>query len=295
MSCGRDSSSVSLGIDGYICLIKDRGYKVSDFRKFLGAQGITEISQIENKDKLLSSMLDYYIEYKLIEGEMKKEKLETDNNEMKSFVDELNNKSVIDEDDKGVLAKDVLIQKYLLIKLISELHVTDQEVADYYNQNKDKFHMRERIMITQILVEDEQAAEDLYAKLIKKPSLLKEIVSKKSLEDIKVKGVVVATHQKGELPKEIEDYLWKLPVGGINKPYVSESGEIMLFVVLDKKVEELASLDEVKHKIIKKLVLIKMEVMGQRLIDKLAKDANIKIYQKNLDFIYSGKYMNSLI
>lgn len=295
ISCSSESSSVSLQINDDIFLIKDQGYKISDFKKFLEVHGITELSQIGNKDKLLSSMLDSYIEYKLIENEIKKEKLEMNNNEVKSFIADLDNKGVIDESHKGILAKDMLIQKYLMLKLVSKLYVTDQEVADYYNQNKDKFYMRERIMISQILVEDEQVAEDLYTKLVKKPSLLKDIISKKGLEDIKVKGVVVATYQKGELPQEIEDYLWRLPVGEINKPYMSESGDIMLFMIMNKKTEELAPLEEVKHIIIKKLSLIKMEIIGQKLIDKLAKDANIKIYQKNLDFIYSGKYMNLLI
>jgi hypothetical protein len=254
------------------------------------------MSQIENRDKLLSNMLDYYIDQKLLEEEIKQEKVNINNKEMQSFIDDnLDTQDIRGDERKASIVKDLMMQKYLMMKLTAGLNITDKEIQDYYNQNKDKFYMRERITITQILFEDQQSAENLYERLIKKPALLKELLARKEVEDIKVKGLIMATYQKGELPEQVESYLWKLPVEGINKPYISDSGDVMIFVVMDKKGEELAPLEEVKHKIIKKLALIKVDAMSQQLLNKLAKKNNIKIYQNNLDFIYSGKYMNSLI
>jgi len=295
--CSKDSSSISELIDeGVILTIRDKGYKLDDFSNFLQAHGIEEMSQIENRDKLLSNMLDYYIDQKLLEEEIKQEKVNINNKEMQSFIDDnLDTQDIRGDERKASIVKDLMMQKYLMMKLTAGLNITDKEIQDYYNQNKDKFYMRERITITQILFEDQQSAENLYERLIKKPALLKELLARKEVEDIKVKGLIMATYQKGELPEQVESYLWKLPVEGINKPYISDSGDVMIFVVMDKKGEELAPLEEVKHKIIKKLALIKVDAMSQQLLNKLAKKNNIKIYQNNLDFIYSGKYMNSLI
>ncbi len=295
-NCGKSSSSINELTEDYIFVIKASGYKYSDFKNFLELHGLVEASQADNRDKLLSSMLDVFIDQKLLEKEVEKAKLDIDNKEKQSFInDNLMEKDAISSEDKRLIAKELIIQKYLLMKLVSGIDVSDDEIKNYYEQNKDKFFMRERIMIVQLLLEDEQIADDIYNKLTKKSSLLKEAISKKSVEDIKLKGVIVATYQKGELPQHIEDYLWKLPVRGINKPYISDDGEIMMFVVLDKKAEGLASLEEVKHKIMKKLALIKIEAMAQQLLDKLAKESEIKIFQKNLDFIYSGKYIGALI
>ncbi|OGF68042.1 MAG: hypothetical protein A2Y62_00345 [Candidatus Fischerbacteria bacterium RBG_13_37_8] len=280
--------------DNYLCAIGNTKYLISDFNKFLDNHKVVESGQTVNRDKMLTNIFDLFIEQKIIELKIENEKIDIKQNEVQAFIHNTIETNPDDASAGNAMQLDLLMQKFLLLKLVPNLQISDAEILNYYNDNKDKFFVRERITITQILLEDQQDAEELHNKLSKTPTLMKELAEKKVLENIHTKGVIVATYQKGELPQDIEDYLWKLPVGAINKPYMGGEGDWMIFIVMEKKNAGLAPIEEIKHKIIKKLALLKIDQMSQKLIEDLKKEAGLTIYQKNLDFIYSGKFVDAL-
>lgn len=189
------------------------------------------------------------------------------------------------------MRRDILLQKYLLLKLLPKLSITDLEIRDYYDQHRNGFIMNERIRIIQIILSDKEDADSLYAKLIKSPKLFSQLIEKKALDEIQTKGIVATSYQKGELPKDIEEHLWNIPIGILDKPITNESGDCMIFKVLQKHPKGLAPLEEVKDKIEKKLAMIKFDQMSENLKEELRKSSQVIIYKENLNFIYSGKYL----
>lgn len=275
-----------------LCKINDIEFKTSDFSKFLDDHRIPESALLSRKDQILANFLDLFIEQKIIELKIKNEKIAVDSKELESIMQNSSGGVTVNSDGyQESMRRDILLQKYLLLKLLPRLSLTDQEVQDYYDQHRNGFIMTERIKIMQIILPNKEDADNLYAKLTKSPKLLPQLIEKKTLDEIQTKGIVVSTYQKGELPKDIEEHLWSLPVGILDKPLTNESGDCMIFKVLQKHPQGLAPLEEVKDKIEKKLALIKFDQMSENLKEELRKSSHVVIYKNNLNFIYSGKYL----
>lgn len=290
--CSKNKPDSENDINDYIiCKINNEEYRISDFMKFLKEKGIIDVDSIPNRNEFLTNYFDTFIERKILEKNLERENIKLDPNELQSFETmDLKDKNADIERNK----ENLLIQKYLVLKLIPKLQISEKEIKKYYEENKSKFIMGNRIKIAQILFATKEDADELYSKLLKKPELFKELFNKKGLDDIQSKGAFIATYQKGELPRELEELVWSTPVNGITKPFAIPDGDYIIFKVLDKKEQGIASYDEIKNKIEMKLALLKIEQLNQLFKEELRKNNKVLIYQNNLNFIYSGKYEISL-
>ena len=282
--------------DAAICQINGIEFKVSEFFKFIDDHKIPESVIMSHKNEILANFLDLFIEQKIIELKIKKEQIAIDSQELEAIIQNNSDDSSSSEDNgyQERIRKDILLQKYLLLKLIPKLDITEDEVRDYYKKHRDGFIMNERIKIMQIMLQSKEDADALYAKLIKSPKLMKQLIEKRAIDEIQTKGIILATYQKGELPKEIEEHLWKLPIGIIDKPFTSESGDSMIFEAVERYPQGLAPLEEVQDKIEKKLALLRFDQMNEQLKNELRLASTIVIYKNNINFIYSGKFLNQM-
>ena len=73
----------------------------------------------------------------------------------------------IEPEFKAQLAKvkDSLLSSYALEKALSSVKVSDKEAEEYYEQNKDKFDAGESVSASHILVDSEELARELIAKI----------------------------------------------------------------------------------------------------------------------------------
>jgi len=290
--CSKNESNPGNETNDYIiCKINKEEYRISDFTNFLKERGIIDTDSIPNRNEFLANYLDIFIERKILEKNLEKENIKLDPNELQSFETmDLKDKNADIERNK----ENLLLQKYLVLKLIPKLKISEEEIKKYYEENKSKFIMGKRIKIAQILFATKEDADELYSKLLKKPDLFKELFNKKGLDDIQSKGAFIITYQKGELPRDLEELVWSTPINGITKPFAIPDGDYIIFKILDKKEEGIASYDEIKNNIEKKLALIKIEQLNQLFKEELRKNNKVIIYQNNLNFIYSGKYDTNL-
>jgi len=290
--CSKNESNPGNETNDYvICKINKEEYRISDFTNFLKERGIIDTDSIPNRNEFLANYLDIFIERKILEKNLEKENIKLDPNEIQSFETmDLKDKNADIERNK----ENLLLQKYLVLKLIPKLKISEEEIKKYYEENKSKFIMGKRIKIAQILFATKEDADELYSKLLKKPDLFKELFNKKGLDDIQSKGAFIITYQKGELPRDLEELVWSTPINGITKPFAIPDGDYIIFKILDKKEEGIASYDEIKNNIEKKLALIKIEQLNQLFKEELRKNNKVIIYQNNLNFIYSGKYDTNL-
>ncbi len=154
--------------------------------------------------------LDRYIVKRLLLKEAKKENIEKE----KDFEDRL-----------AEIREQLLIESLLKKKIATNLNVTEDEIKNYYETNKEKFKKGPEIDTRQILVKTEKEAKEIRAKL-EKGEDFGELAKRFSIDpSAKGTGGEVGYHSKGTLLPEYEEAAFKLTkVGQISQPVKSQLG-----------------------------------------------------------------------
>ncbi|MBL0389261.1 peptidylprolyl isomerase [Tumebacillus sp. ITR2] len=143
------------------------------------------------------------------------------------------------------------IKSSLTAKKIATKDVTisDQEVKDYYDKNKESLGTAEQVHARHILVKDEAKAKELYDKLKANPADFEKL-AKENSEDpgSKDKGGDLGTFGKGAMVPEFETAAFAAKTNDIVGPVKSEFGYHIIQVVehIDAKIP---TLEESKDKI----------------------------------------------
>ena len=103
-----------------------------------------------------------------------------------------------------------------------DVTVSDQEIKDYYDKNKETMGEQEQITARHILVKDEAKAKDLYAKLKANPNDFEKL-AKENSEDpgSKDKGGMLEPFGKGVMVPEFEKAAFAAKVNDIIGPVKS--------------------------------------------------------------------------
>ena len=143
------------------------------------------------------------------------------------------------------LAKKELLTQASINKLISKVGVSDSEVEDYYNANKDMFVAPEAVTAKHILVDSKDKADEIK----------KEIESGKSFEEAaqeysscpsKSEGGSLGSFSKGQMVPEFEQSAFNLEIGVVSEPVQTQFG-FHLIKVVSKEKNKAKSFDEVKE------------------------------------------------
>src|SRR5260370_9672696 len=99
---------------------------------------------------------------------------------------------------------------------------SDMEVRAYYDQHAGEFRTGEEVHVRQILVHDENVADDIEEKL-KKGTSFETLSSAYSMSPNAKKGGEIGYVGRGQLPKMFEDEIFALKPGGISSVIRTES------------------------------------------------------------------------
>ena len=154
--------------------------------------------------------------------------------------------------------------------------ITDQEIKDYYEQNKESMGEQEELKARHILVKDEAKAKDLFAKLKANINDFEKL-AKENSEDpgSKENGGMLEPFGKGVMVPEFEKAAFAAKVNDLVGPVKSEFG-YHIIQVLEHKEAKVPTLEEVKEKITKTLEQQKAKPM-QDLLNELYAKEDIKI------------------
>ncbi len=145
----------------------------------------------------------------------------------------------------------ILYSEYLKT-LTDGLTVTDEEVAKYYEANKDAFMAPERIKAKHILVKTEEEALNVKAELDKGADW-DELAKKYSTDKSNAtRGGDLGYFSRGRMVKEFDDVAFGLEVGKIGGPVKTQFG-YHLIKVEDKKPAEQQTLEQVDKQVRTKL------------------------------------------
>jgi foldase protein PrsA len=177
----------------------------------------------------------------------------------------------------------LLIDKLIKKEIDSVIHVSDEEIRKFYNNNKDQFQQPLMVRARQIVVASEEEASSLRTRLVRGENF-EEIARLHSLSPDAQSGGDLGVFAKGQMPEEFDEIVFRYRVGSISKIVKSAYG-YHIFKVEERMRPRLQKLEEVRDQIAAGIFQGRQESFFKEWLDSLKKQARIIIYPENLEDI----------
>lgn len=183
----------------------------------------------------------------------------------------------IEEKDLPSVLKEEIIYNKMRDKVTSDLVVSDQEVKDYYDKNKQMFEQQAGIQMYHILVEDEATAKEVLNKL-KAGEDWNKLASKYSTDDSNKNqgGDLGIVNESTSFVEEFKTAALKLKPGEITQEPVKTKFGYHIIKAGEQKPASIVPLEQVKDTIKAQLEKDKKDQAFSKYIDGLKKKAEIK-------------------
>ena len=149
------------------------------------------------------------------------------------------------------LAKEILTQMSIA-KILSEVTVTDEEVKEYYEANKDKFIEQPTVSAKHILVEKEEDALKIKEE-IDNGITFEDAAKKYSSCPSKEQGGNLGVFGRGMMVPEFEDAAFNAEIGKVTEPVKTQFG-YHLILVDSKNEAKTKTFEEVKDAVLQQLM-----------------------------------------
>jgi peptidyl-prolyl cis-trans isomerase C len=204
------------------------------------------------------------------------------------LVDEIINKEMLYlEAKKRGLDKDKEFQRQLeefkKLTLINQLlqkemetasKISDKEIKDYYDKNKDEFTINNQVRLSQIVVKSDEEAKKVYERIQKGEDFSK-IASEMSQDKLSAKsGGDIGIFRKGEMIPELESVAFGLKKGDVSMP-VRLKDKIHILKVTDAK-GTVIEFEKVKNMIEQRVMVEKQRETFDKLLENLKKTYKIE-------------------
>ncbi|WP_226672219.1 peptidylprolyl isomerase [Rossellomorea aquimaris] len=235
------------------------GFSKDDVVAKVGSESIT-------KDDLYSTLVDQYgdgaldtlIAEKIVKLESEKKDLTVKDSEIDKELENIKGQYDSEDAFNEALASSGSnldsvkenIKTYLLTeKLLKDrVSITDDQIKEYFDANKDSFAQEERVEASHILVDDEKTAEEVKKKLDDGGDFA-ELAKEYSTDTSNAEsGGELGYFGKGEMVQEFDDKAFAMKKGEISEPVKTEFGYHIIKVTGKKEAKE-AVLDDHKDEI----------------------------------------------
>jgi len=182
--------------------------------------------------------------------------------------------------------RQLIITKYINESLFSEIIVSDSEIENFYNENKNMMEVPEQIKASHILLETEDEAKDIISKLDAGDDFAT-LAGEFSTGPTSVSGGDLGYFGRGMMVKEFEDAAFNLEIGEYTKEPVQTQFGYHVILVEDKQAAKTLSLEEARENIRNQLLTEKQTEFLETVGDSNKFELNLKqkeIEEKNMDF-----------
>ncbi len=223
----------------------------------------------DRQQQLKKQFLEEMIAKEVIYNDAKKQRI-TDSKEYKEQL-----QKIMDSIKKDLAIK--LWQK----KLFEGIKISNKELKDYYNKNKQEFMQKEAVHARHILVKSEDEAKKIIQELkgLKGEALKQkfiELAKEKSTGPSGSRGGDLGYFSKGQMVPAFQDAAFKLKPGQITtKPVKTQFGYHVIYVE-DKKEASTKPFSEVKDYIEQRLKMEKFKQIMNEKINSLKSKAKIE-------------------
>jgi len=213
-----------------------------------------------------SMVLDQMISEKLLIQEAENTGLEEDND-------------VLEQIKK--MTEQILVQALIEREILDKVDISDEEILEYYEQNKVNFTEKEQVHLFNILLESEEEARDILEQL-RAGEDFSEIAIEKSTGPSAAQGGDLGYLSKGTIIPDIEDVVFALEVEELSEVIKTDFG-FHILKITEKKPEIVKTSEEVKEDIIQTLLPDKQKEAFENLIEELKSKSEIEINEEILN------------
>lgn len=254
-----------------------------DFNTPTGAQMLQNIQTTTINDLVNNEVLaqaaekkDLSVESEEINNEIESIKTKSFNGDQKLFNEALSLNKITMSQLKESVEKSKLIEK-IRKQLTDDIKVTDKELKDYYQKNKQQYTQNEEVKASHILVKDQKLADSIYEQ-IKKGAKFEDLAKKHSTDPgSKDKGGDLDYFGKGKMVPEFEKAVWALKENEVSKPVKSNFG----YHIIKKtgyKPFKLSSFDEVKKQITEEVKKTKADDVVKKFTKEERDKSKVEIF-----------------
>ena len=239
------------------------------------------------------NILNQLIDHELLYQQAQKEKVKISNDEINLEIDKIkDNFSSPEEFNEALKANNITlvrlkedIKRQLMINSILEetrnqVSISDEELLEYYNENKESFLEPEQVHARHILVETEEEANNLLLQLKEGLTDFAELAKEKSIGPSAPSGGDLGFFARGQMVKEFEDAVFSLEPGKISGVVQTQFG-YHIIKCEEKKEEYSPTFEEAKERISNTLKYQRENEAISALTSKLREEAVIVF---NYDF-----------
>lgn len=207
--------------------------------------------------------LDSLISDKIVELESKDKKItitdEDVNTELTKYIEQYGGQGAFDQAlaSSGYSIEDIkknVKMNLTMVKLLEPgITITDDEMKQYFTENKSSFNQSEQVRASHILVATEETAKEVESKLAAGGDFAKLAAEYSTDPGTKDKGGDLGFFGKGEMVPEFENVAFALEPGKVSEPVKSDYGYHIIKVVEKKAAQEATfegNKDEVKEAVL---------------------------------------------
>jgi len=240
------------------------------------------------------NILNQLIDYELLYQQAQKEKVKISNDEINLEIDKIkDNFSTPEEFDEALKINKITlaqlkedIKRQLMINRVleeakSQVIISDEELLEYYNENKESFLEPEQVHARHILLETEEEANNLLLLLKEGLTDFAELAKEKSIGPSAPSGGDLGFFARGQMVKEFEDAAFSLEPGEISDVVQTQFG-YHIIKCEEKKEEHSPTFEEAKERISNTLRSQRENEAISALISKLKEEAVI-VYNYDFD------------
>lgn len=172
-------------------------------------------------------------------------------------------------------AKADILKQYALNRLLGNIQVTENEITDFYSNNKSTFTTPPSVKASHILVDDLEKAEQI-AEEIEKGLSFEDAAHKYSKCPSKEQGGDLGFFSRGKMVPEFESAAFELENEQVSAPVKTQFG-YHLIKAYDKKDESLQTLEEVRGRLAEHLLAQKQQALYHQKITSLSDKYPVKV------------------
>ncbi|HEV8432122.1 MAG TPA: peptidyl-prolyl cis-trans isomerase [Thermoanaerobaculia bacterium] len=274
LACHRKSSTPP----EVVARVGDRMLTLADFKRYLERNAGTDLSQVN--PEVASAMLDQWVDEIVLSEYAATHGVEVPAEAIAQSVRNDAGSTVIEK-------RDEMRRQKLIASLNADVpDPTDDDIRAEYDKHPNEFKSGEEVHVRQILVHDENLANQIVERL-KKGEHFEDLSSRYSLAPNAKKGGDIGYVSRGELPKMFEDVIFALKPGQISNVIRTDSS-FHVFRVDERRPPGTIDLQTAAPVIQQRLHEDAVRDRIAQLVSKSRSDMQITILTRRLPFKYTG-------
>jgi peptidyl-prolyl cis-trans isomerase C len=172
------------------------------------------------------------------------------------------------------LKKEMLFEKLIAVDVNANVHVSEDEAEDYFNEHHEKYKAELRVKVAQIVVRDIVQAQQVLKRLNTGADFFK-VAQEQSIGPEGRRGGDLGFITRRVMPEPLDETIFNLPVNKIS-PIVKSPYGFHIFKVLEIKAAKIKNFAESKEEVMADLNTKKKEAAFVNWLEALKMKAVIK-------------------